>query len=125
MFRPYSPERFEELVAEFVGKEAEIMARKKVEYSPGEDRLQDFRDVAEFFGGKPIVITPAVVAMIQLLKHVVNLKNVVSGGQFEWAWTKENGGEGTKQRIADTRNLSLFVGAALDEMEGANKGVEQ
>lgn len=100
------------------------MSRKKVEYSPGEDRLQDFRDVAEFFGDKPVVITPAVVAMIQLLKHVANLKNVVSGGQFEWAWTKENGGEGTKQRIADIRNLSLFVGAALDEMAGVNKGAK-
>ena len=104
-----TPERFEALREEFLTHEARIMDWKRDEYSPQEDRLQNFREVAEFLGR-----TPAEVALAYLMKHVQSIALAVKTGKYAWAWETE-GGEGLKQRIADARNYLLLLAACLEE----------
>ena len=63
-----TPARFEQLVKEFQEQEGKIMSHKGNEYSPHEDRLLNFREVAEFLGR-----TPAEVALAYLMKHVQSI----------------------------------------------------
>src|SRR5690606_8787554 len=98
-----TPERCEVLWEEFLTHEGRIMDWKRGEYSPHEDRLQNFREVAEFLGR-----TPAEVALTYLMKHIQSLALAVKTGKYTWAWETE-GGEGLKQRIADARNYLLFL----------------
>jgi len=104
-----TPERFEALWEEFLTHEVRIMDWKRGEYSPHEDRLQNFREVAGFLGR-----TPAEVALTYLMKHIQSLALAVKTGKYTWAW-KTEGGEGLKQRIADARNYLLFLAACLEE----------
>jgi len=117
--KAYSPARFRELFKEFTEKEDTIMAWKAEEYSSGEDRLQNFREIADFIGDEPITVTPVFVAMLFMLKHVQSIKNAIVNDNIRWAWETE-GGEGTKQRVADTRNYLLFLAACIDEATGKN-----
>lgn len=78
----YSPERFNELFAEFMQHEEALLSWKAGEYSTDEDRLQNFREIAAFIGDKPVCITPSFVALLYLLKHVQSIKNAtISAGQ--------------------------------------------
>ena len=104
-----TPERFEALREEFLTHEARIMDWKRDEYSPNEDRLLNFRQVAEFEGR-----TPAKVALTWLLKHIQSITLAVQSAEYAWAWETE-GGEGLKQRIADARNYLLLLAACLEE----------
>lgn len=107
-----TPERFEALWEEFLTHEVRIMDWKRDEYSPHQDRLQNFHQVAEFLGR-----TPAEVALTYLMKHIQSLALAVKTGKYAWAWETE-GGEGLKQRIADARNYLLFLAACLEEETG-------
>ena len=109
MYKPFTPARFEQLVKEFQEQEGKIMSHKGNEYSPHEDRLLNFHQVAEFLGR-----TPAEVALSYLLKHIQSIALAVRTGKYAWAWETE-GGEGLKQRIADARNYLLFLAACLEE----------
>jgi hypothetical protein len=104
-----TPERFESLQEEFVAHEAKILDWKRGEYSPNEDRLQNFREVAALTG-----LRMTEVALIWLLKHIQSIALAVRTGNYTWAWTTE-GGEGLKQRIADARNYLLLLAACLEE----------
>ena len=104
-----TPERFEALREEFLTHEARILDWKRDEYSPHEDRLLNFREVAEFLGR-----TPAEVALAYMLKHIQSIALAVRTGKYAWAWETE-GGEGLKQRIADARNYLLLLAACLEE----------
>jgi hypothetical protein len=106
--KPFTPERFEQLVKEFQEQEGKILSHKGNEYSDKEDRLLNFREVAEFLGR-----TPAEVALAYLLKHIQSIALAVRTGKYAWAWETE-GGEGLKQRIADARNY-LLLAACLEE----------
>lgn len=64
MCKPFTPARFENLVKEFQEQEAKILSHKGNEYSDEEDRLLNFRQVAELLDQRP-----AVVALTWLLKH--------------------------------------------------------
>ena len=68
MYKPFTPERFEQLVKEFQEQEALIMSHKGDEYAANEDRLLNFREVAEFLGR-----TPAEVALAYLMKHIQSI----------------------------------------------------
>ena len=68
MYKPFTPERFEQLVKEFQEQEALIMSHKGDEYAANEDRLLNFREVAEFLGR-----TPAEVALVYLMKHIQSI----------------------------------------------------
>ena len=109
MYKPFTPARFEQLVKEFQEQEAKILSHKGNEYSDQEDRLLNFRAVAEFLGR-----TPAEVALAYLMKHVQSIALAVKTGKYAWAWETE-GGEGLKQRIADARNYLLLLAACLEE----------
>ena len=104
-----TPEQFEILREEFLSHEARILDWKRGEYSPDEDRLLNFRQVAEFEGR-----TLAEVALTWLLKHIQSITLAVRSADYAWAWEKE-GGEGLKQRIADARNYLLLLAACLEE----------
>jgi hypothetical protein len=109
MYKPFTPARFENLVKEFQEQEAKILSHKGNEYSDQEDRLLNFREVAEFQGR-----SPAEVALAYLMKHVQSIALAVKTGKYAWAWETE-GGEGLKQRIADARNYLLLLAACLEE----------
>lgn len=100
---------FEELREEFLEHEARILDWKRGEYSPNEDRLQNFREVAALTG-----LRMSEMALIWLLKHIQSIALAVRTGNYAWAWTTE-GGEGLKQRIADARNYLLLLAACLEE----------
>ena len=104
-----TPERFESLQEEFVAHEARILDWKRDEYSPNEDRLQNFREVAALTG-----LRLSEVALIWLLKHIQSISLAVRNGKYTWTWETE-GGEGLKQRIADARNYLLLLAACLEE----------
>ena len=104
-----TPERFNAIFAEFTDKEDTILAWKRGEYSSGDDRLQNFREIAALTG-----TSMSQVALTYLLKHVQSIKNAVMTSCVNWCWEDE-GGEGMKQRIADSRNYLLLLAACLDE----------
>jgi len=105
-------EQFENLRDEFLVHEAKILDWKRGEYSPDEDRLLNFRQVAEFMGQRP-----SEVALAYLLKHIQSIALAVRSGKYAWTWNTE-GGEGLKQRIADARNYLLLLAACLEEEAG-------
>jgi len=109
-----TPEEFEMLRDEFMVQEARILEWKKGEYSPDEDRLLNFRQVAEFEER-----WPSEVALSYLLKHIQSIALAVRRGEgIVWDW-EGKGGEGLKQRIADARNYLLLLAACLDEESGS------
>ena len=111
-----TPERFEALREEFLTHEAKILDWKRGEYSPNEDRLLNFREVAAFMG-----LRPAEVALTYLMKHIQSIALAVRSGKYAWTWNTE-GGEGLKQRIADARNYLLLLAACLEaEMEAKDE----
>ncbi len=114
------PEQFEKLVKKFQEKEEEIMDWKAGEYSDKEDRLLNFRQIAEISK-----LEMSEVALVFLLKHIQSITYAVMTRQVKWCW-KDEYGEGTKQRIADARNLlKLLSGCLEEEYEGRNGRNEQ
>ena len=110
----YTPERFQKLYEEFMKHEEDLLNWKAGEYTTNQDRIQNFREIAAFIGDKPIVVTPGVVALIYMLKHIQSIKNAVITGRVNWYWETPEG-EGMKQRIADSRNYLALLAACLDE----------
>jgi hypothetical protein len=105
----YHPEDFETLTEEFLNTESQLLNWKASEYTAGTDRLQNFRQVAQWLNKRP-----AEVALCYLLKHIQSITLAVNSGKFSWEWQAE-AGEGMKQRIADARNYLLLLAACLDE----------
>ena len=110
-----TPEQFENLRDEFLVHEAKILDWKRGEYSPNEDRLHNFREVAAFMG-----LRPAEVALTYLMKHIQSIALAVRSGKYVWTWNTE-GGEGLKQRFADARNYLLLLAACLEEENNLRK----
>ena len=113
--KPFTPARFENLVKEFQEQEALIMSHKGDEYAANEDRLQNFREVAQLIGQKP-----SVVALTYLLKHIQSISHAVRT-EYNWCWQTEQGYEGLKQRIADARNYLLLLAACLEEHQAKER----
>ena len=107
----YTPENFNRLCEEFRETEAEIMGFKRTEYAAAEDRLENFRTIAEFTG-----TTMEQVALLYLLKHIQSIAVAVETNNRRWYWGNVDG-EGLKQRIADARNYLLLLAGCLDERE--------
>lgn len=105
----YSIERFERLCHEFAERELAIMDWKNAEYAKQEDKLQNFREIAQF-EGRPM----SHIAMSYMLKHIQAVKKQVYGNSYKWEWETPSG-EGLKQRIADIRNYCLLLAACLEE----------
>ncbi|MDI3298395.1 MAG: hypothetical protein QJR08_04405 [Bacillota bacterium] len=107
---PYPPERFDRLVEEFTAHSVAIMQAKREEYSPTEDRLQNFHEVAAFLG-----VRASQVALMYMMKHLQSVSQAVRSGKYEWVWTTTDGREGLKQRIADIINYAYLLAACIDE----------
>ena len=110
-----TPIEFENLRDEFLTKESAILEWKRGEYASGEDRLQNFREVAALTG-----LRLSEVALIWLLKHIQSIALAVRTGGYTWTWDTE-GGEGLKQRFVDARNYLLLLAACLEEEAGINE----
>ena len=109
LIQVYPRGRFYELVEEFAQLEETLLDWKAEEYSEGVDRLQNFREIADFTG-----TNNASVALLYLLKHIQSISLAVRTNKYIWKWETENS-EGLKQRIADARNYLLLLAACLDE----------
>lgn len=107
----YTYKDFDDLVAEFLSREQQLMQWKTGEYANEKDRLLNFHQVGELMG-RP----PAEIVLAYLLKHIQSITLAVMAGKFKWKW-EEDGKEGLKQRIADARNYLLLLAACLDEEE--------
>ncbi len=105
-----TPDQFEILRDEFLIREARILDWKAGEYTAGQDRLLNFKQVAEFLSQRP-----AEVVLSYLLKHIQSIALAVRTEKYAWAWETNRGGEGLKQRIADARNYLLLLAACLEE----------
>ena len=110
-----TPRGFENLRDEFLTKESAILEWKRGEYTSGEDRLQNFREVAALTG-----LRLSEVALIWLLKHIQSIALAVRTGGYTWTWDTEDG-EGLKQRFVDARNYLLLLAACLEEEAGINE----
>jgi len=110
-----TPQQFENLRDEFLTREARILYWKRGEYSPNEDRLLNFRQVAALTG-----LRMTEVALIWLLKHIQSITLAVQSAEYAWTWETE-GGEGLKQRFADARNYLLLLAACLEEENNLRK----
>ncbi len=104
-----TPEFFDELVESFRKEEDKILLFKRGEYARSEDRLENFRDVANLVGLKPSQI-----ALIYLLKHVQSIAQQVMTESYTWAWFIEDNKEGLKQRVADAVNYLHLMAACLE-----------
>lgn len=97
-----------------LGNAERVMGAKARDYTGDDDRLANFRRRAQVLE----VETPAVVAG-DLTKHVDCLVQAAispeRGGA--WSWETRDGGEGLKQRIADSINYLLLLAAAFEERE--------
>lgn len=105
----YKIDSFEKLCKDFWDHEMDLMEWKAGEYTNDNDRIKNFRMVAEFLN-----MTPAQVALTYLLKHIQSITLAVCGRPYTWAWETESG-EGLKQRIADARNYLLLLAACIDD----------
>ena len=111
---------FNALATDVNVREIEIMGFKASEYSEGENRLQNFEEIADFFGDTPVVITPALVAFIFKMKHVQSMKNALMTGKIRFCWEDEEG-EGFMQRVSDDRNYDLLILANVKKQGDAIK----
>jgi len=111
-------QEFEELLGAFKAHEEEILGHKGEEYATEEDRLKNFREIAQFLD-----VSMSEVALNYMLKHVQSIAQAVRSGSVEWCWQDENGNEGLKQRIADARNYLPLLAACIEEEYGNGKNV--
>lgn len=110
-----TPERFDQLVTEMVGKTAELLISKGKEYSQEVNRLDNFSNASEFLG-----MEPEDYALVLLFKHIQSIKTGIQRGDYDWSYTKKDGSEGFKSRFTDAINY-LFLLAAIIEAKGHGK----
>lgn len=110
----YSKKRFEELHAELVVHERELLSLKRGEYTEAdEDCISNFRQLADFEGR-----SPEEVCLTLTIKHIQSIQRAISTGAYSFSWWNEKtGSEGLKQRIADARNYLALLAAVLDDKE--------
>lgn len=106
----FSSEDFRRIAEEYYGRESLLLKDKLKDYASGYDRLQNFREIADFLG-----FTMAEVALCYLMKHIQSIAVAVKMNQANLSWETSDGKEGLKQRIADARNYLLFIDACLED----------
>jgi 7-cyano-7-deazaguanine synthase in queuosine biosynthesis len=94
---------FEELVQKLQIEEVEILKTKGRDYTQGgEDRLKNFKAIADELGADPMVIVG-----VYFLKHIDSIKTYIQ--------TSDLRSEGFKSRVLDARNyLALMLALAID-----------
>jgi len=90
-----------------------VLAGKRVEYSPGEDRLSNFKKAGELQG-----VTPEAALVGMLTKHVVSLFELVASiekSEIEgWNWK----GDVWNEKLDDARNYLFLLEALVRERYG-------
>jgi hypothetical protein len=82
-----------------------VLTIKNLEYAPGDDRLQNFKDGALFLG-----ISPVMYAFVLMTKHLVALKDhVVKGDTNTITQTYVD------EKIGDIINYLILIEALLTE----------
>lgn len=109
MKEPFTQEDLNNVVDEFQAQSADLLRKKGGEYATDDDRLKNFRQVADLIG-----LDPEAVCMTYLLKHMQSLSQSIQTGDRPWAWRDEDGGEALKQRIADAINYLYLLAAILE-----------
>lgn len=109
----FTQEELNEVVQEFKEHSADLLQRKGEEYASEEDRLKNFRTVAEMMD-----LDPEEVCANYLLKHIQSLALSVRTGEFDWVWRDEDGDEGLKQRVADAINYLFLLAAIIENQRG-------
>ncbi len=99
-------EAFFKWMKEVQEEEYNIMVGKGKEYTVSdEDKLKNFKSIAE-----RMKTTPAMVAMVYLLKHIDSIRNYVLSGT-------EASDEPINGRIRDARNYLLLLEAIINEVK--------
>lgn len=99
----------DKVVEEFYVRSVLLLKSKETDYAQDGDRLKNFREVAASTG-----VSMEQVCMIYMHKHLQALGNMATSRNYIWDWTKPDGSEGAKQRVADAINY-LFLLAAIME----------
>jgi len=101
---------FLEWSKEMVAIEERLMIDKGIEYTVSDDdKLKNFKSL-----GERLHISPQMVAMIYLLKHMDSIRNYVLKGV-------ESSNEPIMGRINDARNFLLLLGAIINETQETPK----
>lgn len=93
-----------------------VMVDKGKEYARDSDANANFKRIAAWFGDKPIRITPEIVGMIYLLKHldsIVFYADRLADGEVPQMTEPIDG------RVQDAVNYALIEGSLLREREAA------
>lgn len=95
---------------EMYKEEMTLMVDKGTEYTVSDtDKFKNFKSIAE-----RLHVTPEIVAMIYLLKHMDSIRNYVLTGT-------ESSTEPIKGRIQDARNYLLLLGGILHEKQAQKR----
>ncbi len=105
---------FDTIIAELNDYIASLRDDKQDEYASDEDTLRNFHVLGPVVG-----LSPAQYCVITLVKHIGALAHQIMSSEWVWAYRLPNGGEGLKQRIADSKNsLDLLFALLYEESEG-------
>lgn len=110
---PYTSERFDQLRERIRQVTEGVLGKKRLEYSPEDDRLEDFHVTAAITG-----LPPSMVALVLFAKHVQAVAKIVNTPPEKrppLVATLPGGLEGPLQRAADLHNYVDFIFACLDE----------
>jgi hypothetical protein len=99
---------FQILIRHSFYRSALILTKKKSEYSPGEDRLSNFKKAAELQG-----VTPEKALLGMVTKHFVSLCEMVADIE-EVPWPKEV----WEEKLTDTHNYLFLLEALVQERYG-------
>jgi len=106
-------QRFQALWDEFTQKEYEMaFGTKERDYGGEEDKLRVNRLISI---AKPEPLPQTFLTL--WLKHVFAITVAVMRMSWNWCWTRKDGHEGFKQRIADARVYLLLLAASIQEIE--------
>lgn len=108
----FTVQDMDRVVDEFSEKTISLLRSKAADYANDEDRLKNFREVASAAN-----TTPEKVCFIYMMKHVQAIGNMVDRDDFVWEWTKPDGSEGAKQRIADAINYLFLLAANVEHSQ--------
>ncbi len=111
-------EELKKLCKEMQEKGNEILGLKEADYSYNDERLWNFKAIADVVGMKP-----SQVALILWMKHVVAIAKHIMEETGDWAYQTVSG-EGLKQKFIDAENYLPLIAGCLEEERNPKKETE-
>jgi hypothetical protein len=96
-------EEFDKLFVTMCEEERDLLMRKGIEYSGKEDRLANFKKLANDLG-----LNPKQVLFVYLTKHLDSIRSYIKNG-------KVMSNESIEGRIADARNYLALLRGLIEE----------